>query len=135
MMEASMWFKHRAWIPIAWLLSLANLGAVWFAALPAEAWHATTHGLLALLFGVGAQRLMDRQRPPLGAELALGDERMGRLEQAIDSIAVEVERIGEGQRFVTKLLAEGGREIDRSSQSRQPGAVPVARVRSPNDAL
>ena len=47
-----MWFKHRAWIPIAWLLSLANLGAVWFAALPGEPWHATTHALLAVLFAL-----------------------------------------------------------------------------------
>jgi hypothetical protein len=31
-------------------------------------------------------------------------ERLGRLEQSIDTIAVEVERISEGQRFVTKLL-------------------------------
>jgi hypothetical protein len=26
-----MWFKRRSWIPIGWLLSLANLVAVWFA--------------------------------------------------------------------------------------------------------
>jgi hypothetical protein len=32
--------------------------------------------------------------------------RLQRMEQAIDSIAVEVERISEGQRFTTKLLAE-----------------------------
>jgi hypothetical protein len=32
--------------------------------------------------------------------------RLERMEQAIDSIAVEVERISEGQRFTTKLLAE-----------------------------
>jgi len=56
------WFKHRAWIPIAWLLCVANIGATWFAAQPAETWHATAHALLAALFGVGAQRLMDRQR-------------------------------------------------------------------------
>jgi hypothetical protein len=46
---------------------------------------------------------------------------MRRLEQAIDSMAVELERIGEGQRFVTKLLAERGREPDRVSRSAQPG--------------
>jgi hypothetical protein len=28
------------------------------------------------------------------------------MEQAIDSIAIEVERISEGQRFTTKLLAD-----------------------------
>jgi hypothetical protein len=32
--------------------------------------------------------------------------RLERMEQAIDSIAVEIERISEGQRFTTKLLAE-----------------------------
>lgn len=32
--------------------------------------------------------------------------RLERIEQAVDSIAVEVERISEGQRFTTKLLAE-----------------------------
>ena len=32
--------------------------------------------------------------------------RLERMEQAIDSIAVEVERISEGQRFTTKLLSE-----------------------------
>lgn len=32
--------------------------------------------------------------------------RLERIEQAIDSIAIEVERISEGQRFTTKLLAE-----------------------------
>ncbi len=41
----------------------------------------------------------------LGAKYVNGgdDDRMRRLEQAVDSIAVEVERISEGQRFLTKL--------------------------------
>jgi hypothetical protein len=32
--------------------------------------------------------------------------RLERMEQAIDAIAVEVERISEGQRFTTRLLSE-----------------------------
>jgi len=32
--------------------------------------------------------------------------RLERMEQAIDSIAIEIERISEGQRFTTKLLSE-----------------------------
>jgi hypothetical protein len=32
--------------------------------------------------------------------------RLDRMEQAIDSIAIEVERISEGQRFTTRLLTE-----------------------------
>ena len=35
--------------------------------------------------------------------------RLERMEQAIDAIAAEVERIGEGQRFTTQLLSERSR--------------------------
>jgi hypothetical protein len=50
-------------------------------------------------------RRMDRQpiAPAIPPELAAQIERM---EHAIDSIAIEVERISEGQRFTTKLLSE-----------------------------
>ena len=34
------------------------------------------------------------------------EERLDRIERAVESIALEVERVSEGQRFVTKLLAE-----------------------------
>ena len=37
---------------------------------------------------------------------AVSDDRMLRLEQAVDAIAIEVERMSESQRFVTKILAE-----------------------------
>lgn len=41
--------------------------------------------------------------PPLDQEAV---ERLRRLEDGVDAIALEVERISEGQRFVTKLMAE-----------------------------
>jgi hypothetical protein len=48
--------------------------------------------------------------------------RLERMEQAIDSIAVEVERIAEGQRFTTKLLAQrAGETGDSIARSREPG--------------
>jgi hypothetical protein len=34
------------------------------------------------------------------------EARLSRIEEAVETIAVEIERMGEGQRFVTKLLAE-----------------------------
>lgn len=57
---------------------------------------------------IGAARMMWKRSsrpivPPASAESA---ERMRRMEQSVDAIAVEVERISEGQRFVTKLLSE-----------------------------
>ena len=36
------------------------------------------------------------------------DDRLRRIEQSIEAMAIEMERVGEGQRFVTKLLAERG---------------------------
>ena len=48
------------------------------------------------------EREDDRGRPIDGDVAA----RLERIEQAIDSIAIEVERISEGQRFTTKLLAD-----------------------------
>ena len=50
---------------------------------------------------------------------APADGRMERLEQAVDAIAVELERVGEGQRFVTKLLAS--RPRTPTPPSPQPG--------------
>lgn len=37
-------------------------------------------------------------------------QRLDQLQQAVDAIAIEVERISEGQRFVTKLLSETDRQ-------------------------
>lgn len=39
------------------------------------------------------------------------EARLARIEEAVETIAIEMERMGEGQRFVTKLLA------DRAAQS------------------
>jgi len=43
---------------------------------------------------------------------AATEQRLARIEQAVDSIAVEVERISEAQRFTAKLMAEGRRAPD-----------------------
>lgn len=34
------------------------------------------------------------------------DDRLERLEQAVDAIAIEIERVSEAQRYTTKLLTE-----------------------------
>ena len=70
------------------------------------------------LVRVIARRLDRREPPASGPALAKIDERLGRLEAGIDAIAVEVERISEGQRFTTKLLAERSGE---ATGARGPG--------------
>ena len=52
-----------------------------------------------------------RRGDEAGRGLVVHEDRMARLEQAVDAIALEVERISEGQRFTTKLLAD--RAADR----------------------
>lgn len=48
------------------------------------------------------------QAQPLASSAKLDEiaARLERIEQAIDAMAVETERISEGQRFTTKLLSE-----------------------------
>lgn len=48
--------------------------------------------------------------PPVPRLDAETQERMRRLESAVDTVAIEVERISEGQRFMTKLLADREKE-------------------------
>ena len=49
--------------------------------------------------------------------------RLERMEQAIDSVAVEVERISEGQRFTTKLLSERANGQIAPSYAPRAGAI------------
>ncbi len=59
-------------------------------------------------------------------------ERLTRMEQAIESIAVEVERISEGQRFTTKLLSE--RAPDALPANRRGGVPQNAPSRVPGSS-
>lgn len=71
------------------------------------------------------QRLWRRgAKPPAAQEWSGGPDRLRRLEQAVDTIAIEVERISESQRFTTRLLAESAAALGNGVAS--PLAVPVA---------
>ena len=47
-----------------------------------------------------------RRAPAMSALPAATEGRLERIEQAVEAIAVEVERVSEGQRFVTRLMSE-----------------------------
>jgi len=51
-------------------------------------------------------RRMDRRNAAVPNADADMRDRLERIEQAVDAIAVEVERISEGQRFTTKIISE-----------------------------
>jgi len=75
-------------------------------------------------------RRIDSQgaQPRVPADVA---DRLVRMEQAIDAIAVEVERISEAQRFTTKLLAEGGARPAASALGTDGARVERASAQTP----
>ena len=94
-----MTFKPRIWFPIAVVLSVANVVSVWFAASPAEPWHATLHGGLAVAFGLWAQRL---RKGPNGSELQAGLEA---LEIEMGTLRQELSEAHERLDFAERMLA------------------------------
>lgn len=64
-----------------------------------------------------ARRIWKRPQPARALSPAT-EGRLERIEQAVEAIAIEVERVTEGQRFVTKLLSEA---------DRKPAALPAER--------
>lgn len=63
-------------------------------------------------------------RPALAGEAS---QRLERLEQAMDAVAVEMERVSEGQRFVTKLLTDPVLESNALAALEAGGQAPDAR--------
>jgi hypothetical protein len=61
-------------------------------------------------------------------------DRLSRMEQAVEATAVEVERVGEGQRFLTRLFTEGegtrvigagaAQPLERKQQAKSPERLP-----------
>jgi len=67
--------------------------------------------LTAAVWSLVMARIKARARQQVPApELKEIVERLERMEQAIDAMAVETERISEGQRFTTKLLSDRQRD-------------------------
>lgn len=64
--------------------------------------------LILAPLAIAAARAMLRRavQPKPSPQLIENTARLERMEQAVDSIAVEIERISEGQRFVTGLMAK-----------------------------
>ena len=67
------------------------------------------------------QEKMATLRRPAESDASI-DERLARVEQGIDAIAIEMERVGEGQRFLTNILAQ-----------RNPASLPDRTAGHPGD--
>jgi hypothetical protein len=87
---------------------------------------------IVLPLSIGLARRVWRGRPaPTGPKVDEIAPRLDRLEHAVDAIAIEVERISEGQRFVTKLLADRPTASATASAAGRPDGVdgPMADAR------
>ena len=65
---------------------------------------------------------MAKLQPP--AEMSANLEaRLERVEQAVEAVAVEIERIGESQRFLTKVLTDARPGLSPGSSDQSSGSL------------
>jgi len=109
--------RSKLWGLGAALFVIVNVGGAAYAVAMGELMHAATH-VVVLFVGVSVysawrRRHAEQQVLP-GAREAVAS--IDHLQQTVDAIALEVERIGEAQRFETRLLQE---RIQKSSQKKE----------------
>ena len=121
------------WTAVAAVFTAINFVGAVFAAVAQEPIHAGVHVLLGvvglyLTWRASPWRIVDRTSQLDSS--AAGDlppeqiDRLSQLEQSVDAVAIEVERIGESQRFMTKVLAE-------QEQPQSKGDVPASTGKPP----
>lgn len=125
-------WRSKVWTAVAAIFTVANIAGAVMAAIQGEAMHAGVHALLSLVGAYLVWRLapwsseggaeseierpgtMSTSTPP---ELT---NRLTHLEQAVDAVAIEVERIGEGQRYITRSLVDNAPLPARDTSSAEP---------------
>jgi len=104
---------------------------------PEEAWVAGGFFLVLVIFPLTiayARRIWRRGAVTVSAFPKELSDRLFRMEQAVEATSLEVERIGEGQRFLTKLFTEGesaralgtgpAQPIEQKKGARSPERLP-----------
>jgi hypothetical protein len=100
--------RAKVWRAIAALFTVANVGGAVVAILEGEPLHAAVHVALLVATYVAWRIVARRRRLDLPHALPT-DERLDNLQQSLDAIALDVERIGEAQRYAIKVVAERAR--------------------------
>ncbi len=109
--------RSKFWLAVAVLFTLVNAAGAPFAAAEHELLHTAAHVALAILGVYWVRRLWRATGSPTVVDTTNLGEHLTHLEQSVDAVAIEVERIGEGQRFMTRMFTEA-----RPSEARRsPG--------------
>jgi hypothetical protein len=111
--------RSKKWLALGALFIAVNFAGGIAAALQGEVRHAGVHGVLLILGAlfvrwVARGRLSSRESasPELYSDVAAS---LAHLEQSVDAVALEVERIGEAQRYITHFVAD-----NRSGRAPEP---------------
>lgn len=67
---------------------------------------------VAVAVVLAARFVRANERRPVGGDHTRLEERIARLEDTIDQMSQQLERVAEGQRFTTQLLAERDKSRD-----------------------
>ena len=107
--------RSKIWLWAAGLYAFINVAGLGFALAQDEGMHAVSHLFLLLLGFAGyvGWRLARRASPQdvPQAQLAAEQQRIEYLQQSVDAMALELERVGEAQRFADKLRVEKGQTL------------------------
>ncbi len=113
--------RSMIWLVLALIFTIGNVAGIAWAASMGELRHAMTHVALAIAGAWLTWELIARRRnddttvlgsPARASSGELGS-RLTHLEQSLDAIALEVERVGEGQRYMTRVYSERERKADQ----------------------
>ncbi|CAN5229105.1 hypothetical protein BH23GEM2_BH23GEM2_25010 [soil metagenome] len=110
--------RSRLWLALASVFTLVNMGGAGIAAARGEGLHTAVHIVLLLLGTYVVWHLLPRAARQQAPGLHSAEGHVEQLEQSVDSIALQVERIGEAQRFMVRLQQE------RSEANAEPQDVP-----------
>ena len=103
--------RTKLWRIVAGAFVIINVAGAGYAAAMGERMHLDTHLVLLAVGAIAylmARAVTQRRSQETPAPALKGDDRLGleHLQRSVDAIALEVERIGEAQRYNEKLKGE-----------------------------
>ena len=105
--------RSRRWFIIASVFTLINVLGAPLALVAREGMHLMLHIVLAAVGAFFMWHFADARRADVapvgtadGGDAGRAERQMAELQQSVDAIAVEVERIGESQRYAARLASE-----------------------------
>lgn len=103
--------RAKVWRVLTALFTAGNIAGAGYAVAHSEVLHAAAHVALLGATYVAWQLATRRRYRALPADQEV-DARLARLQEAVDAMAIEVERIGEAQRFMVKLQMERVQRVE-----------------------